>query len=106
LSPSWCSALADGGVRIAVHIAPNAKRSEVLGIHDGALKIRLQAQPIEGKANAALVKFIAGALGVARSSVAITHGHTNQRKLLEVGATSVTPEMVERLLLAETAQKA
>ena len=91
-------------MRIAVHIAPNAKRTEVLGVHDGALKIRLQAQPVEGKANVALVKFIASALAVARSSVAITHGHTNQRKLLEVGARDLTPEMAARLLLAETAQ--
>ena len=102
----WCSALADGGVRIAVHIAPNAKRTEVLGVFDDALKIKLQAQPVEGKANDALVKFIASALDVARSSVAITHGHTNKRKLLEIGARTLTPEMVTRLLLGETAQNA
>lgn len=101
----WCSALAGGGVRIAVHIAPNAKRTEVLGVFDDALKIRLQAQPIEGKANDALVKFLAGALDVARSSVTITHGHTNKRKLVEVGARNLAPEMVERLLLGENAQK-
>lgn len=101
----WCAALAGGGVRIAVHIAPNAKRTEVLGVFDDALKIRLQVQPIEGKANNALVKFLAGALDVARSSVTITHGHTNKRKLVEVGARNLAPEMVERLLLGENAQK-
>lgn len=97
MSKPWCSALAGGGVRIAVQIAPNAKRNEVLGVFDDALKIRLQAQPIEGKANEALVKFVAGALAVSRSSVIITHGHTNKRKLLEVRA--VTQEAAERLLL-------
>lgn len=85
-------------MRIAVQVAPNAKRTEVLGIVDDALKIRLQAQPIEGKANDALVKFLAGALQVSRSSVTITHGLTSKRKLVEVTA-AVTVEAVERVLL-------
>jgi len=93
-------------VRIAVQISPNAKRSEVLGVFDDALKIKLQAQPIEGKANEALVKYIAGALKVARSSVAITHGHTNQRKLLEVASGALTPDAVEQVLLGDQAGKA
>lgn len=87
-------------MRIAVQVAPNARRTEVLGVVDDALKIKLQAQPIEGKANAALVKFIAGALGVSRSSVTITHGHTNPRKLLEVDAQALTQEAAQRLLSA------
>ena len=93
-------------MRIAVQISPNAKRSEVLGVVDDALKIKLQAQPIEGKANEALVKYLAGALKVSRSSVAITHGHTNRRKLLEVASGALTPEAVERLLLGDQAGKA
>ena len=93
-------------MRIAVQISPNAKRSEVLGVFDDALKIKLQAQPIEGKANEALVKYIAGALKVARSSVAITHGHTNKRKLLEVASATLTPDAVERVLLGDQAGKA
>ena len=93
-------------MRIAVQISPNAKRSEVLGVFDDALKIKLQAQPIEGKANEALVKYIAGALKVARSSVAITHGHTNKRKLLEVASAALTPDAVERVLLGDQAGKA
>jgi uncharacterized protein (TIGR00251 family) len=102
----WCSALAGGGVRLAVQISPNAKRSEVLGVVDAALKIKLQAQPIDGKANEALVKYLAGALGVARSSVAITHGHTNRRKLLEVASAALTPDAVERRLLGDQAGRA
>lgn len=85
-------------MRIAVQVAPNAKRTEVLGIFDDALKIRLQAQPIEGKANDALVKFLAGALKVSRSSMTITHGLTSKRKLVEVKG-AMTVEAVERMLL-------
>jgi uncharacterized protein (TIGR00251 family) len=106
VSRHWCTALAGGGVRLAVQVAPNARRSEVLGVFDDALKIRLQAQPIEGKANVALVKYLAGALNVARRSVAITHGHTSPRKLLEIASDGLTPDAVERLLLGDQAGKA
>jgi uncharacterized protein (TIGR00251 family) len=93
LSQAWCSAVA-GGVRLAVQIQPNAKKTEVTGVLDGALKIRLQAQPIEGKANEALVKYLAGVLGVARGAVTITHGLSNKRKLVEVRSGELTPEAV------------
>ena len=95
MSRSWCSPLPDG-VRLAVQIQPNAKKTEVVGVLDDALKIKLAAQPIEGKANEALVKWLAGALGVSRSAVTLTHGQTNKKKLLEVAG--VTLEDVGRLL--------
>jgi uncharacterized protein (TIGR00251 family) len=100
LSRSWCAALPGGGVRLAVQIQPNAKKTEVVGVLDDALKIKLQAQPIEGKANEALVKYLARALGVPRSAVTITHGQTNKRKLVEVA--SLTLAEVERLLTPGT----
>jgi uncharacterized protein (TIGR00251 family) len=100
---TWCAAIA-GGVRIAVQITPNAKKSEVVGVLDDALKLKLQAQPIEGRANEALVKFLAGALSVPRSAVVITHGHTNKRKLVEVSSSALTLEDVERLLAGPQAR--
>lgn len=95
MSRTWCSSL-PGGVRLAVQIQANAKKTEVIGVLDDALKIKLAAQPIEGKANEALVKWLAGALGVSRSAVTLTHGQTNKKKLLEVAG--VTLEDVARLL--------
>jgi uncharacterized protein (TIGR00251 family) len=106
VSRRWCAALAGGGVRIAVQITPNAKRTEVLGVLDDALKIKVQARPVEGQANAALVKYLAGALKVARSSVAITHGHTSKRKLVDIASAALTPDAVEGLLLGDQAGKA
>jgi uncharacterized protein (TIGR00251 family) len=100
MSRAWCSAL-PGGVRLSVQITPNAKKSEVIGVLDDALKLKLQAQPIEGKANDALVKFLAKVLGVPRSAVTITHGQTNKRKLIEVVSATLTPEVVEGLLLPQ-----
>jgi len=99
----WCSAVA-GGVRLAVQITPNAKKTEVAGMLDDAIKIKLQAQPIEGRANEALVKFLAGVLSVPRSAVTITHGHTGKRKLVEVASTALTPEDAQRLLDALVAR--
>lgn len=96
----WCSAL-PGGVRLAVHIAANAKKTEAVGVHDAALKLKLQAQPIDGKANEALVRYLADTLGVARSAVTLTHGHTNKRKLLEIIGPGLTPASVARVLLSE-----
>ncbi|PWF45519.1 DUF167 domain-containing protein [Massilia glaciei] len=87
------------GVRLAVQITPNAKRTEVVGVHDDVLKLKLQAQPIEGKANEALVRFLADALTLPRSAITITHGHTNKRKLIEVAAPALTPDAVALLLL-------
>ena len=98
MSRPWCSALA-GGVRLAVQITPNAKKTEVIGVLDDALKLKLQAQPIEGKANEALVKFLATALSVPKGAITITHGHTNKRKLIEIASATLTPQAVESLLL-------
>jgi uncharacterized protein len=100
VSRAWCTAVA-GGLRLAVQVQPNAKKTEVVGELDGALKIKLQAQPIEGKANEALVKYLAGVLGVARSAVTVTHGLTNKRKLVEVRSASLTPDGVAGLLLPQ-----
>ncbi len=86
-------------MRIAVHVQPNASRSEVTGEIDGALKIRLNAPPVDGKANEALERFIAERLGVARRAVTVSHGHTSRQKLLEVKA-DLDVEQAKRLLLA------
>jgi len=50
---------ADGAITLTVHVQPAGKRSEVLGLHGDALKIRLAAPAIEGRANAALLEFVA-----------------------------------------------
>lgn len=99
MTPAWCAAL-PGGVRLAVHIIPNAKRTEVVGLHGDALKIRLQAQPIEGRANEALVRFVAEALGLPRTAVVITHGHTAKRKVVEAKG-DVDPQRARAALAPE-----
>jgi uncharacterized protein len=98
MSKSWCSAV-QGGIRLAVQITPNAKKSEVIGLLEDVLKIRLQAQPIEGKANEALIRYIADILDVPKNAVSITHGHTNKRKIIEIKASHITIEAVRQIFM-------
>ncbi len=71
-------------LRLKVHVAPNAKKTEIVGIHGDALKIRLASLPIEGKANDALIKFIAEKLGIKKAQIKITSGQTSRQKTLEI----------------------
>ena len=73
-----------GGVQFAVRVIPGASKNEVAGIQDGALKVRLTAPPVEGKANRACVEFLAGLLGVRRSALAITSGEKSRKKTVTV----------------------
>ena len=98
MSHAWCSAL-PGALRLAVQITPNAKKTEVIGVLDDTLKLKLQAQPIEGKANEALIKYLAKTLAVPRSALTITHGQTSRKKLIEVVSATLTPDEVEKLLI-------
>ena len=74
----------DGRVLLYVHAVPGSKREGVAGVHGGALKVMVRAAAEKGKANAALVKVIAGALRVAPSSVEVVSGHTSRRKRVRV----------------------
>lgn len=77
---------ADGGGSIlAVHVQPGAKRTEIVGEHGDALKIRLAAPPVDGKANDALLAFLADTLGLPRREVSLRAGQTSRRKLVAVG---------------------
>lgn len=72
------------GVVLTLHIQPGAKRSEVAGTHGDALKIRLAAPPVDGKANEALIAFIAKALGVPKAHVDLVSGQTSRAKRVRI----------------------
>lgn len=92
--PVWLRA--DGaGSLLTVHVQPGAKRTEVVGEHGDALKIRLAAPPVDGKANEALVAYLAEALGLPRREVGLQAGQTSRRKLLAV---ALPPEQVAQRL--------
>ena len=84
-----------GAVRFEVRVQPRASRTELAGLHGGALKVRVAAPPVDAAANRALIGFLAECLGVARRSVRIVAGETSRTKVLE--ADGVTPEQIASL---------
>ena len=82
----WLRLDADGDVWLSVHVQPGAKRSESAGLHGEALKLRLAAPPVDGKANAALCALIAELAGVPRRDVELVAGETSRAKRLRIHA--------------------
>ena len=80
----WLRVAADGRITLTLHIQPGAKKTEFAGLHGDALKIRLAAPPVDGKANEALIKIAAVTLKLPKSAVNLKSGQTSRRKVLEV----------------------
>lgn len=91
MSPSWYR-IAGGCVILTLHIQPGAKRTEVTGIHDGALKIRIAAPPVEGQANAKLLDFLKKAFDVSSSQVILRQGSSGRRKVVEIHGSPRSPD--------------
>jgi uncharacterized protein (TIGR00251 family) len=70
--------------RITIRVIPNASRSEVVGREGATWKIRLAAPPVDGKANEALIRFLADLLDVAPSEIDIVKGRSSKTKILSV----------------------
>ncbi len=75
---------ASGGAELEVWVQPRASRDEVAGLQGEALKVRITAPPVDGEANAALVRFLAKRLGVPRGAVTVVRGQTGRRKTLRI----------------------
>lgn len=73
-----------GAVVLVLHVQPGAKKTEIVGVHGTALKIRLAALPVDGKANQALINFLAAQLGVSKRSVTLIGGETSRAKRLRI----------------------
>lgn len=86
-----------GGVRIHVWVQPGAKRTEVVGRHGDALKLRVAAPPEKGRANEAAEAALADLLGVRPADVALVSGTTSRSKTFEVRG--VTTSQATRALL-------
>jgi uncharacterized protein (TIGR00251 family) len=86
----------NGGCTFRVRVAPKGRRNEIIGGHSDAIKVRVQAPPVEGKANQALREFLAEQLGVSCRDVEIVSGHTSRWKRVRVDG--VTADAIEVLL--------
>lgn len=78
----------DGVLTFTVQVVPRASRSEIVGEHDGALRVRLAAPPVDGAANDELVRLLARAFKVSRQAVGITAGITAKLKQVTVAGIS------------------
>jgi uncharacterized protein len=72
------------GCTISVRVHPAAKKNAVMGLHAGAVKIALTSPPVDGRANEALIAFIAEKTGVPRARVSLVSGATNRSKVLRI----------------------
>ena len=71
-------------LKLAIHATPGASRTEAAGAHGAALRVRLAAPPVDGKANQALPAWAAQAFGLAKSRVELLHGPAGRQKVLSV----------------------
>jgi uncharacterized protein (TIGR00251 family) len=81
---------------LRVRVQPRAKRDELAGIRDGAVLVRVVAPPVDGRANAAVCKLIARAVGVPPSRVAVVRGESARDKVIRIEG--VEPAAARRLL--------
>ena len=86
-----------GAVRVRVRVQPRASRTEIVGEHDGALKVRIAAPPVDGAANGELIRYLAKTLGIARSRVRVLGGGTGRTKVIEID--EMDAPVVRRALL-------
>jgi hypothetical protein len=77
---------------LTLHIQPGAKRSEIAGLHGDALKIRLAAPPIDGRANEALLKYLAGLFEVPLRQVELRQGGQSRHKVVAISGSVIPPE--------------
>lgn len=78
------SAPGEPAATLSVRVVPRSSREGVAGFEEGVLRIRLNAPPVEGKANEALVRFLAKALGVPRSRVTLVTGERGRTKIVRI----------------------
>jgi uncharacterized protein len=90
----------DGAVVFYVKVVPRSSRGEIIGEHDGTLKIKLKSTPVDGGANAELIKLLAKQLNVSTDAIQITSGHTSKSKRIRISR--VTSRDIEAVLKAKT----
>jgi uncharacterized protein len=88
-----------GTVEFEVHVRPGTRRTEVGGTHDGVLAVKVTTPPVEGRANEAVCRAIAEALGVRPTAVEIVRGAGSRRKHLRVAGDAAALEEALRSLM-------
>tara|TARA_B100001109_G_scaffold255874_1_gene261936 strand:- start:1969 stop:2259 length:291 start_codon:yes stop_codon:yes gene_type:complete len=84
----------DGDLILVCHLQPKASKSEFAGLHGDAIKVRIQAPPVDGKANAELIKFLSRQFGVSKRDVEIISGELNRHKRVKITRPEKIPDAV------------
>ena len=80
----WLQITGKGDLQVTVHVQPGAKTTACAGVHGDALKIRLHAPPVDGKANQALIAWLAKTLDCPQSAIELIRGQASRRKTLSI----------------------
>ena len=83
-------------LELKVRVQPRAGRDEIVGPLGGDLKVRIAAPPVDGEANARLIRFLARTFGVPRSRVSLIGGEKGRSKQLRIEAPTRLPEPIDR----------
>lgn len=87
---------------LTLHVQPGARNSQLVGLHGDALKIKVAAPAVDNQANAELVEFLSEMLKVQKSAIAIRHGATGRRKVVEITG---GPELAAKLEALEKSRQ-
>jgi len=90
----------NGGSLLKIHVNPRSSKEQVTGCHGDALNIRLTAPAVEGRANKALISFLAGFLGVKKRQVKIQSGDKSRNKLVSISG--ISPGEIEKMIESKT----
>jgi uncharacterized protein len=77
------------GLTVRLHVLPRAKFSEIVGLHNGALKVKVTAPPVDDAANRAIIDFFSSLLGISKSSLKILAGGKSREKVLQIKGLSL-----------------
>ena len=96
MTPIWLKQTPDG-ITLSLHCQPGAKQTKVVGLHDGCLKISLQAPAIENKANEHLLAWLSKQLKVPQKQIQFVSGQNSRKKRIEIWG-SISPEQIVQIL--------
>ena len=89
---AWRGVGAGGSITLTIHAQLGAKHTQLAGVHGDCLKIRIGARAVEGRANDALIAFLATSFGVSRRNVTLVRGETGRRKTLRIASPAARPD--------------
>ncbi len=96
MTPTWLKQT-PAGITLNLHCQPGAKQTRVVGLHDGCLKISLQAPAVENKANELLLAWLAKQLKVPQKQIQFVSGQNSRKKRVEICGL-ISPEQIVQLL--------